>query len=124
MTVPATSNGEQSQASFNEQLRSALNDAYAALEGQRSLESFSAFTFEDAADLLIERISGDDTPNRPNLLHKTERINNTLQASVAKILSLKPSAFAEASKTTDVNTPPENYDPDQEESTTVQELPA
>ena len=119
---PPTTPENESRAALNERLRDALNDSYAALEGQRNLESMSAFTFEDAADVLIEQISGGDTLNRPNELHRVERINGALQKAVKEILALPANAFTEPSKTADVNTPPDDYDPDEEESTTVKEL--
>ncbi len=90
----------------NLELRKALNDAYASIEGGKSVQSFSALTFEDLADAQIQRISGPDTEARPNELNRVKRtLNNVIQA-VAKIKAMPPESFAKQDPARDVNTPP------------------
>jgi hypothetical protein len=90
----------------NLEIREHLNDAYAALEGTKAVQSFSAFTFEDALDAQIERIEGSDTTLRPNELHRVNRIETRLLDAVTKIKALPPDAFVEPNRDRDVNTKP------------------
>lgn len=92
--------------SQNLELRKALNDAYAAVEGAKSVQSFSALTFEDLADAQIQRISGNDTVARPNELNRVKRTLNNVVQAVAKIKAMPPEAFAKQDPSRDVNTPP------------------
>lgn len=86
-------------------MRRALNDAYASVEGAKSVQSFSALTFEDLADQQIQRISGPDTEARPNELNRVKRtLANVLQA-VEKIKAMPPESFAKQDAKRDVNTP-------------------
>lgn len=96
---------EEKAQSQNLELRKALNDAYAFVEGQKSVQSFAALTFEDLMDQQIERISGKDTDNRPNALHRIDKIENGVIQAVAKIKSMPHDAFVEAKPGKDVNTP-------------------
>jgi hypothetical protein len=89
----------------NIRLRTALNDAYAAVEGAKSVQSFSALTFEDLADQQIQRISGPDTVARPNELNRVTRVLNNVLQSVAKIKAMPPESFAKQNVKRDVNTP-------------------
>lgn len=91
--------------SQNLELRTALNDAYSAVEGAKSVQSFSALTFEDLADQQIQRISGPDTLARPNELNRVQRVLNNVLQSVAKIKALPPESFAKQNAKRDVNTP-------------------
>jgi hypothetical protein len=90
--------------SQNLEIRESLNNAYAAIEGQKSVQSFAAFTFEDALDLQIERIEGADTDARPNELHRIDKIENNVVAAVAKVKAMPPTAFVEPRDDRDVNT--------------------
>lgn len=90
--------------SQNLAIREHLNDAYAAVEGQKAVQSFAAFTFEDALDLQIERISGADTDMRPNELHRVDRVESNVLAAVAKVKALPANAFVEPRDERDVNT--------------------
>lgn len=92
--------------SQNIELRIALSDAYAAVEGAKSVQSFNALTFEDLADQQIQRISGPDTPMRPNELTRVTRVLNNVVQAVAKIKALPPESFAKSNADRDVNTPP------------------
>lgn len=97
---------EEKTQSLNLELRTALNDAYAAVEGAKSVQTFSAVTFEDLADQQIERIAGATSPARPNELDRITRTVNNVVAAVEKIKSLPPEAFARKDDTKDVNTKP------------------
>lgn len=90
--------------SQNLAIREHLNDAYAAVEGQKAVQSFAAFTFEDALDEQIERIEGADTDMRPNELHRVDRVETNVLAAVAKIKALPANAFVEPRDERDVNT--------------------
>lgn len=91
--------------SQNIELRIALNEAYAAVEGQKLVQSFTAITFEELADAQIQRISGSDTPERPNELNRVQRTLNNITQAVAKIKALPDDAFATQDSSRDVNTP-------------------
>jgi hypothetical protein len=90
--------------SQNLEIRESLNNAYAAVEGQKAVQSFAAFTFEDALDLQIERIEGADTELRPNELHRVDKIESNVVSAVAKVKVMPPSAFVEPRDDRDVNT--------------------
>lgn len=91
--------------SQNLEIRESLNNAYAAVEGEKAVQSFAAFTFEDALDLQIERIEGADSEMRPNELHRVDKIENNVVAAIAKVKALPPTAFVEPNHDRDVNTP-------------------
>lgn len=91
--------------SQNLELRKALSDAYSAVEGAKSVQSFSALTFEDLADQQIQRISGADTEARPNDLNRVQRVLQNVLQSVAKIKAMPPESFAKQDAKRDVNTP-------------------
>ena len=89
----------------NTRLRESLSNAHAALQSERTIQSFSAFTFEEALDAQIERISGAGTQLRPNELDRVDRILSQVSDAVAQIKSLPPEVFAKPSEQDDVNTP-------------------
>ena len=88
----------------NLEIRERLSSAYAALEGQRSVDSFLAFTFEDALDAQIERIEGEGTVLRPNELGRVDKIESDVIAAVAKVKAMPADAFVEPKDERDVNT--------------------
>lgn len=101
----AKNNSDNDQAqSQNLELRRALNDAYAFVEGQKATQTFAAFTFEDALDQQIERLSGADTDVRPNALHRIDKIENGVVQAVERIKSMPDDAFAKRDDEKDVNT--------------------
>jgi hypothetical protein len=106
MAGNAPAQDDPKQQAQNMELRVALSDAYAAVEGEKAVQSFSAITFEDLADQQIQRISGPGTPSRPNELDRVQRVLKNLLQAVAKIKSLPPEYFAEPDATRDVNTAP------------------
>lgn len=93
----------------NTRLRESLSNAYAALQAERSVQSFSAFTFEEALDSQIERIEGAGTQLRPNELDRVDRILSQVREAVDQIKALPPESFIKPSSEDDVNTP-ENPD--------------
>jgi hypothetical protein len=89
----------------NLELRVAISSAYAAVEAQKAIQSFSAITFEELADAQIQRLTGADTPERLNELNRVQRVLTNIKQSVAKIKALPPEAFAKPDSKRDVNTP-------------------
>lgn len=92
--------------SQNLELRKALSDAYASVEGYKATQSFNALTFEDLADQQIERIEGADTEARPNEKNRVQRVLNNVLQAVTKIKEMPPESFAKQDAARDVNTPP------------------
>lgn len=90
----------------NLDLRTAISDAYAAVDSAKTTQTFAALTFEDLLDQQIERISGASTQQRPNALDRITQIVNNVQSAVTKIKALPPEQFQQADDTRDVNTPP------------------
>lgn len=85
--------------------REALGNAYAALLGQQSVQSFTAFTFEEALDAQIESIEGKGTALRPNQLGRVDKIEQEAKQAIAQLKSTAPEEFLEADSEEDVNTP-------------------
>lgn len=97
---------EASQQRANLEQRQALNHAYAALEGQKSVQSFSAFTFEEALDNQIELIEGSGSKLRPNLLDRVKRVEEEVVKAVEVLKKIPPEQFVQADGEKDVNTNP------------------
>lgn len=95
---------ERKKQALQMKMRRALDDSYAALEGQKNIQSFLAFSFEEALDNQIERISGADTRLRPNEITRVDRIKSNLTEAIASIKQIPPEAFLVAIKGRDVNT--------------------
>lgn len=89
------------------ELRRSIADAYAFVEGQKSVQSFSALTFEDLVDQQIERIEGKGTALRPNMLDRVNALEANVKQAVDKIKSLSATAFAKPDPQNDANTAPE-----------------
>lgn len=101
----ADSTADDASQEQNLQLRTALNDAYGFIEGQKSVQSFAAVTFEELADQQINTLVGPDTESRPNAYNRISKISTAVQQAVAKIKALPDNAFVTADPSTDVNTP-------------------
>ena len=84
--------------------REVLANAYAFVEGQKSIQSFTALTPEDCMDRFIERIEGKDTKSRPNVINRIAKIKNELAATIAKIKDLPDNEFRKQNDATDTNT--------------------
>lgn len=96
---------DQQQQQQNLDLRKALSDAYAFVESQKSVRSFSALTFEDLLDRQIEQISGAGTTLRPNMLDRVTAIKSTLTTAIANIKALPVDDTAKPDPQNDANTP-------------------
>jgi DNA repair ATPase RecN len=107
-------NAEQKKQVENNRIRRILSNAYAALLGSQTTKSFSAFTFEEAMDAHVDRIEGDSTPIRPNLLERVDNIENQVLRTLEEIKATPPEYFEKRDNTPDLytNTP---EDPDEEE---------
>lgn len=97
---------EESVQARNTRLREALSNAYTALQAEKSVQSFGAFTFEEALDNQIERIEGKGTQLRPNELDRVSRILSQVRDAVVQVKALPPEAFAEPKEGEDVNSDP------------------
>lgn len=91
----------------NAAIRYDLHNAYAFVEGQKSAQSFSAFTAEEAHDRFIERVEGRGTPSRPNVIDRVDRVAQNISAVVAKIKAMPDEAFRSPDEN-DVNPPEES----------------
>lgn len=89
----------------NTKLRRDLQNVYAILLGEKTSESFAAFTFEEAVALQLERIAGESTQTRPNALNRVDRIANNAVKAVEQIQKLRPEEFVDPDTDDDVNTP-------------------
>lgn len=106
MSTKADKNEEQRLQQFHLSQRLALNNAYGALEGDRHVQTFAAFTFEDAASLQLEWIKGDNTSQiRPNQLERVDNIEGQLLKAVEALKAVPPELFLSADELRDVNTP-------------------
>ena len=85
-------------------IRVALNDAYAFVEGAKSVQSFSAYTVEESHDQFIERVEGRGTELRPNLLTRIDRTVNRVKTVVAEVKSKPIEAFQPRQSEDNVNT--------------------
>ena len=94
--------GQQEQ---NLELRRAINDAYAFVEGQKLVQSFSAVTFEELLDQQIERIEGTSTVQKPNEIERITRVEQEVISAVEKIKALPDDAFKKTPEENGVNTP-------------------
>lgn len=94
--------GQQEQ---NIELRRALNNAYAFVEGQKLVQSFAAVTFEELLDQQIERIEGASTVQKPNELDRITRVEQDVISAVAKIKKMPDDAFKKSPEENGVNTP-------------------
>lgn len=101
--------GEKEEAQkaddLQQELRQSVNEAYAFIEGQKSVQAFTALTFEDLMDQQIERLVGKDNDARPNVLHRVDKVEQKIIKSVEQIKKLPPEFFKPQEQTDSVNTP-------------------
>lgn len=90
----ATKEEKQAETKRRTNQRRSLNDAYASILGERAIQTFSNYTFEDALDQQIERIEGADTKLRPNLLNKVTQVYEGVKKTVEELKSLDDSEFS------------------------------
>jgi hypothetical protein len=103
MATSKTQNEEEDLQSVHLRQREALNNAYAALLGQAAIQSFQAFTFEEALDLQIQRIDGTSTQLRPNELDRVDRVEQQLLQAVDQLKQVPPEKFLQPKPGEDVN---------------------
>lgn len=84
--------------------REALSDAYGALVGQQNIQTWSAFTLEEAIDAQIEEIEGTSTDKRPNERERVDRIEKGVLSAIAQLRETPPEKFLEPDRDNDVNT--------------------
>jgi hypothetical protein len=84
--------------------RRAINNAYAALQGRQTADTFAAFTFEEAADAHIELIEGSDTQTHPNKLNRVAKIRNDIERAVDELKDVPPETFLDVQPEDRVNT--------------------
>lgn len=101
----ADSTADDSTQNQNLELRQALNDAYAFIEGQKTVQAFAAVTFEELLQEQNDTLTGPDTESRPNAFNRITKLSNAVQQAVEKIKAMPPTAFVESDPTTDVNSP-------------------
>lgn len=94
------------QQEQNLELRRAINNAYAFIEGQKLVQSFSAVTFEELMDQQIERIEGASSVQKPNEIDRINRTEAELIAAVENIKKMPDDAFRKTPEENGVNTPP------------------
>lgn len=97
-------NGAKQQEQ-NLELRRAINNGYAFIEGQKLVQSFSAVTFEELLDQQVERIEGASTTQRPNEIERINKIEAELTSAVENIKKMPDDAFKKTQEDNGVNTP-------------------
>jgi hypothetical protein len=90
----------------NQNIRVALSDAYAAIQGDTTNQSFNSITFEELANQQILAINGPDTQSRPNELDSIQQVLNNVTQAVNQIMNSPPEMFLEPDSSRDVNTAP------------------
>jgi hypothetical protein len=100
----ASTTASDPQQNQNLDLRESLDNAYAYIEGQKNIQTFSALTFEECMDEQINDLIGPDTPSRPNTYNRITKIGAAVMAAVAQIKAAPANAFVDSDPSTDVNT--------------------
>lgn len=86
-----------------EEIRTALANGNAFVEGSAYTDSLATFTIEEAMDRNIERLTG-KPPFRPNELDRLLTVKNRVLNAVEKAKSIRPEDFLKADESTNVNT--------------------
>lgn len=94
---------ERKQQSENLKFRSALNNGYAVLEGEKYTNSVIAFTFEEAVDLQIQRLEGPGSRIRPTEIERVDKIEAELLQAVEQVKEIPPEVFMNRRPDKDVN---------------------
>jgi hypothetical protein len=106
MSGPATTTPDSATTQAqNINIRTALSDAYSAVESYKTVQTFNAITFEELLDQQITRITGPDTDSRPSELTRVQSVLSNLQQAVTQIKAMPADAFSNANAARDVNTP-------------------
>jgi hypothetical protein len=104
--MSGSSQDDPSLQQTNQNIRVALNDAYAAVQGDQQNQTFSALSFEECCQQQITAINGPDTQSRPNELDSIQQVLNNLTQAVMQIMNAPPDMFLEPDSSRDVNTSP------------------
>lgn len=84
--------------------RRAVNNAYAMLLADANIQTFLAYTFEEAVDAQIERIEGESTLLRPNQKDRAKRILDEVVKAAEELKKIPPDQFLDKDEERDVNT--------------------
>jgi len=95
---------EQQREELTNELRTNVAKAVAFVKGQETVESFAAFTFEEALDRQIERIEGGGSETRPNKLDRIRKIRDNMVSITEQLKSTEDRFFRPHDADTDVNT--------------------
>jgi hypothetical protein len=106
MAAASNSQDDPQLQQQNQNIRVALSDAYAAVQGDATSQTFNAISFEELANAQILAINGPDTQSRPNQLDAIQQVVQNLTTAVQQIMSAPPDKFLEPDESRDVNTPP------------------
>jgi hypothetical protein len=106
MATQQKPDSDQAGDDLSFELRRAVANAYAFVEGAKSVQTFSALTYEELLDQQIERIEGAETDLRPNELHRIDKTEQDVVAAVAKIKALPANFFADDRPKDNVNSDP------------------
>jgi hypothetical protein len=98
-------NNEQALQLLSIKERTALNDAYSALAGQKVATTFAAFTFEEALDAFIQKAE-DKNGLRPCLLDRVDAVEQGLMGIVEQLKAMPPEAFQDPKPEEDVSGEP------------------
>jgi hypothetical protein len=90
----------------NQDIRVALSNAYAAVQGDQQNQTFNSISFEELCQQQITAINGPDTQSRPNQLDAVKAVANDLMNAVTQIMNAPPEQFLEPDDSRDVNTSP------------------
>jgi len=104
VSTKSQENEEQRLQQLNAANRRAVNNAYAALLADANIETFQAFTFEEAVDAQIERITEDVSDIRPSLKTRVDRIRNEIVKAAEELKKIPPDQFLDKDEERDVNT--------------------
>lgn len=99
-----SANEEKRVQDLHVKQRRAINNAYAAILAQQNIQTFMAFTLEEALDAQIERIEGEGSALRPNQLDRVDRIENEVIKAVEELKKVPPDQFLDKDEERDVNT--------------------
>jgi len=111
MTAPKsqTTTQQNAEKAKQEQVikqRQALENAYASLLGDQNIQTFSAFTLEEAVSLRLEKIEGKTLALRESELERVERIKSQVLQAIEQIRKVPPEEFQKDIDDDTVNSKP------------------
>ena len=107
----SSQNEEEAKQELADELRRAVSSAYAFVRGQETNDSFLAITFEEVLDQQIERIEGEGTALRPNVLDRITKLKEDILAAVESIKAQPDDFFKAHDDAQDAVTDPVPEDP-------------